>query len=254
MHRTVVPAIIALLAASATAPAQVNPHPDTTTGHLAGQRVIIPAYRNRIVGVFDALTGAPVEGAEVSDVMGGTKSLTSSTGNVSLFFLPEGTSLVRVRKVGYEAQTFFVAVVPQDSSTITIAFFRLTDLPPVVTTDSSPIYRSPALRGFMERMKTGFGHYITEAELRKHDDMQLADLLSSRVPGINIIRVGGRRAYATTTRVPGCIQVVLDGVPLASLPDVQNKRISGVDLSQFSVETMGAVEFYAGWSTAPVEY
>ena len=40
----------------------------------------LPAYRARILGVFDANTGEPIEGAQVSDVLSKASSLTTKTG------------------------------------------------------------------------------------------------------------------------------------------------------------------------------
>jgi hypothetical protein len=182
---------LALAVASATAGAQGNPKPDSTAKQPTSQRVPVPPYRNRIVGVFDAQTYQPVEGAEVSDVMVGTKSVTSSTGNVSLFFLPAGASLVRIRKLGYEAQTFMVSITPQDSSPVTVVLSRVTELKPVVTIDSSRHFISEGLNGFEERKKLGIGRFVDDAQLRKDEGRQLSNEIVAHIPGA-IVTIGGR--------------------------------------------------------------
>jgi len=62
----------------------------------------MPAYRFRLLGVYDDQTGDPIEGAFVTDLSTGTKAKTTSTGTVSLAFLAEGTTPVRISKEGYE--------------------------------------------------------------------------------------------------------------------------------------------------------
>src|SRR5436305_11035755 len=56
----------------------------------------IPAYRNRILGIFDVLTGQPIEGVLVKDILNKTSSLTTKTGTVGLFFLPDGGAFVSI--------------------------------------------------------------------------------------------------------------------------------------------------------------
>jgi hypothetical protein len=96
------------------------------------------AYRFRVLGVFDDQTGDPVEGVEVADMLSGNSSLATRTGTVSLLFLPDGGSLVRLRKIGFESQTFPVSISPADTAPITIVLTRATQLPTVVVNDSAP--------------------------------------------------------------------------------------------------------------------
>jgi hypothetical protein len=52
----------------------------------------LPAYRARLLGVFNAQTGDPIEGAEVFDVFSKTKALTTATGTITLSFLPKAAA------------------------------------------------------------------------------------------------------------------------------------------------------------------
>ncbi len=106
----------AALSALAGTQAAVAQKPTSDTSHSKPAN----AYRYRFLGVYDAATGQPVEGVEVSDALHGAKALTTKTGTVSLMFLPEGGSLVRVAKTGYETQTLTVPISPADTSPVTV--------------------------------------------------------------------------------------------------------------------------------------
>ena len=93
----------------------------------SGQRVSLPPYRARILGVFDDATGAPLDSVRVTDVLNGNSSLTTATGTVALYFLPDGGALVRLQKLGYEVQTFPIAISPADTVAITITLRRVTE-------------------------------------------------------------------------------------------------------------------------------
>src|SRR5476651_227865 len=105
MRQTLVAvAIVCVCAVAVTAQA-----PDTKPATVARSRA-------RLLGVYYELSAEPVDGVRASDVMNGTSMLTSSTGTVSLVFMPDGGGLVRLQKIGYETQTFFVAISPSDTA------------------------------------------------------------------------------------------------------------------------------------------
>jgi hypothetical protein len=255
--RTIVCAV--LLAGSIAPLVQAqNPPPADS----AGKKSVNYAYRYRFLGVYDAATGDPIEGAEVIDAMTGTKALTTKTGTVSLMFLPEGGSLVRIRKVGYEMQTLTVAISAADTAPVTVVLTHAsaTALAPVVVKDTAS-----KLRTFEEHMRQGFGHFVTEDVFRKNDGKPLADILLSKIPGIMLSHgyrgeqyvVSSRKACQGPTmngcRQPDCfVTIVQDGVRIYDLtlmrgaipPDF--RKMDGVNIA--------GAEFYPGGAESPPEY
>jgi len=207
----------------------------------------LPAYRGRILGVFDANTGEPIEGAQVSDVLSKMSSLTTKTGTVSLVFLPDSGSIIRVQKIGYQPATMVVKISPEDTLPITMLLTAAaTTLPTVVTKDSAPRYVSPGLREFEGRRKQGFGHFITEAELRKNDSKRMTSIVRT-LPSIRIVcpATGTRRSecWAVSVRRSCAVDVYVNGA-----------MSTDNDLEKLAVSDYAAVEFYSGPATIPAEY
>jgi hypothetical protein len=225
----------------------------------AAQQAGAPAvsYRARIVGVFDFNTGAPIEGADVADMTSGTVALTTRTGTVSLAFLPDGGSTVRIRKLGYTVITRFIAISPVDTVPLTLMMTpTATILPAVVTNDSAPRYLSPGLRAFEERRKAGVGHFIAEAELRRSDNRQMVDVLR-RLPGLDI--------KCTPALRPDRQCFAVSGRQSAEHPFISSDRckyqtyvdgglVTDLNLSQMSVSEYAAIESYGGAATIPPIY
>ena len=124
----------------------------------SAQTETLPAYRHRILGVFNA-EGKPLEGVEVTD-------------------LPEGGSDVRVRQLGYVPVTQFIKISPADTTPVTVILTESANvLPALVSRDSSrPV--SPGLRDFEERRKVrAGGYFIGEKELRKSDNREMVNVV-----------------------------------------------------------------------------
>src|SRR5438105_1614836 len=84
----------------------------TVQGQQAAAARTPASYRSRLLGVYNIDSGLPIEDAQVTDVLSGTSARTTKTGTVSLVYLPDGGSLVRVQKLGFEPTTIMVAISP----------------------------------------------------------------------------------------------------------------------------------------------
>ena len=232
--------VIGLIAVAATAGAQGD--------------TVLSRYRLRILGVYDANSGQPVEGADVLDALNGVSARTTSTGTVALAFLPEGGGFVRVKKIGYEMQTMFVAIAPTDTLPITVVLKRVAELPEVKVIDSAPKYVAPALRGFEDRRRNAAaGQFIPEAVIRKEEDRNVGSFLRAHLAGA--VLADGRSGAVYILRSPRCGSggspaVYVDGVLLSG----ENGRGSPVNLANFPLTDLAAVEYYANTATAPAEF
>jgi hypothetical protein len=80
----------------------------------------LPTYRYRLLGVFDQDTGDPIAGAHVTDAKTGDYVTTTATGTVSLVFLPEGSSLLKITRPGYADLDLSVDIGPTTTTALTL--------------------------------------------------------------------------------------------------------------------------------------
>jgi hypothetical protein len=221
-------------------------------------------YRARWLGVYDQLTGEPIEGVRVLDLSTGNSTLTSVLGAVNLIYLADGANLVSMQKIGYEQIRMAIAIGPRDTVPLTVLMRRITELPKVVTTSEvQSTHISPYLRGFDERRRNAAtGYFITDSILRRDESRPLANILQAHAPNAVVQHTG--RLGDLLLGSPSCTwgeappQVYLDGVPLAppmaSPSSRPNNAAQPFDLSQFNVSELGAIEWYPDNSRTPVEF
>jgi Carboxypeptidase regulatory-like domain len=83
-----------------------------------------PAGHRRVLGVFDAESGAPIAGAVVRDSASGRSASTTSPGTVGLGFVPRTAAVVNVEHTGYERQSVPVSLTLTDTVPVTIILHR----------------------------------------------------------------------------------------------------------------------------------
>jgi hypothetical protein len=178
-----------------------------TVGSAAAQdkRAATAASRvrpGRLVGVFDLDTGQPVEGVKVLDLRTGSSALTTSTGTLSLFFVDTAGTLVRITKLGYQAQSFFVANSVADTAGITVLLKATAPtLPTVVTNAKGAAPLTGKLSEFDERRRIGLGNFLTEDVLMKNENRRMSEIFAM-VPGATAIQGTTNAAWIATSRGP----------------------------------------------------
>ena len=196
----------------------------------------------RILGVFDEMSLQPIVGAEVVDLGTGIKALTSETGTISLGHLVAGTTMLHVRRIGYESKIVPVTVAPSDTVSITVVLTpRLPTLPTVVTTErpspADPKWKLGVV-GFLDRQRTISAPpaaFVTAEQIARWHLSLLSDLKSHTGRGV-------------------CGDVYIDGVhqDMTSLAYGSGNYRKGVD-ELIRPENVAGVEIYTA-SEAPYPY
>jgi hypothetical protein len=136
----------------------------------------------RLVGVFDELSGEPLQGVEVMDYATGTKAYTTSSGAVSLWFIRQSPALLVIRRIGYDPIFFPVNLGPSDTAAITITLKRVTRLPEVVARskyEPGDTVRRLMMSGFYDRRissAVAASSFITAEDIAKIKPMLFSDL------------------------------------------------------------------------------
>lgn len=228
----------------------------TGAAHAQATQTSKPAaYRSRVLGLFDTMSGEPIADAQVLDIATGWSAKTTVTGTVALVFLADGGSIVRIRKVGYAPLTVAIAISPKDTTPLTLAMTKVTELPAVVTRDTARHFISPALNAFDERARNHVtGYFVTDSTLRKEESRTVGNVLRSHFPGA-LLRdgPGGATFLAGTMRCSGGAspEVYLDGVSVNVASDKHQKLF---DLNSLSVTDLAGIEFYPSTDELPIQF
>jgi hypothetical protein len=212
----------------------------------------LPAYRHRILGVFN-MDGKPLEGVEVTDVKSGTTALTTATGTVSLAYLPDGGSEVRVRQLGYVPVTQFVRIGPADTTPVTVILTSTaTILPALVARDTSR-HIAPGLRDFDERRRSGRGYFLGEPELRKADNREMPNVVRT-IPGIVVscAKAFPQECHAVSGRAQ-TKYALIGGGQCQYLIYIDGARSAETNLNMLRVKDYAGIESYTA-TQIPMQY
>ena len=211
-----------------------------------------------IVGVIkDSVTGAPVP--EVSLVIRGV-GINARTGDDGVFRIggiTVGTHLLLIRRLGFAPRDFRFTITRNELREFDLGVIYLapvrTVLDPITAVELVP--RGP-MAGFYERVRRGFGQFVTRADIEKRNPTVSSNLLRS-IPGVRVVCQGNvctPSMYRALTGITECrVRYFLDGMPLNNeltaalrfnMDDIPPNQIEGIEVYRGPSETPAA--FFAG--------
>ena len=194
------------------------------------------------VTVRAADTGQPLAGAHVVVQGLGRGGTTDARGTLTLDDLPSGSQALEARYLGYRSQTARVLLEPGKPSSVTFALgVEPIALAPVRVRARRSIL---ATNGFMERRGSGFGDFVTRAEIQEMQPRYLSDVLR-RLGGIHLTNT----AFGGTARASMRGFKVLGSCPIQYYVD--GTMTTGFNIDEILPNDVEGMEVYRGASTIP---
>jgi hypothetical protein len=237
----------------------------------AGKSVPLHAQARVHGTIRDSTQGTPLPLVEVLVEGMNISTLTDAEGRYSLL-IPLGFHTLHFRRVGYHPLTRQLRLNSPDPLQ-----YDLTMLSQAQRLDSIQVRAAAPPRtwppGLDDRMKEGFGQFVTDSMLRRFEHSTLSNLLQSRVRTVRFKRMLGRnvafssrggRASAGPRGVPDdCYYSIwLDGMQIwqpsdyyydPSNPEAGMQGPPPPDLDQFRLAGVEAVEVYTA-ANVPAQY
>jgi carboxypeptidase-like protein len=148
----------------------------------------------------------PVQGAEATIAKLGRSATSDSSGRFRFRDMPSGEHVLVLRAVGFKSESSKVFIDRDEVVSAQVVMRRTTtDLPERVVT--APDATPPAkLVEFMERQKTGVGHFITREQLARAEGgvRRTGDVIAT-IPGV-VVRRGSNKIWIASgrTKSTGC--------------------------------------------------
>src|SRR6266550_4918436 len=185
-----------LLAAFAAGPVQAQ------QGTVAGQ-------------VTDKSNQQPVAGAQV--LVSGTnlQARTSREGRYTITRVPAGSYTVQVRFIGYATGTSSVSVAPGQTASVDFA----------LTPAAVPLEAIVVSATGEEQVKRELGNTVGTIDAAKITQLaapnNTADLLNSRIPGVEVMQSGGTTGTGSRIRIRGATSLSLRNEPIIVVDGVR---------------------------------
>jgi len=241
----------------------------TTAGAQSGSVTVL--RRALLKGtVVDDADEKPIAGATIEIEVLQMQAVTDSDGRFRVPNVPLGKHIVKVKRLGFSPLSAVLTFVNTDTTDYDFALVRQPTILPeasVVTTAPVP----PKLLEFNERMKGGFGRYLTPDFLEKNRDRRLSEVIAT-LPGPRLVRGTGNYGWVASSVGAGSIErrgklsamdinrgadqkacyaaVILDGnIVYSGRPGEML-----FDVNSLATNTVAAIEYYRGAANIPLKF
>src|SRR5437870_6623491 len=184
----------------------------------------VQAQQGTIAGrITDNSNQQAVAGAEVLVVGTSLQTRSARDGQYTFSKVPTGQYSVQVRLIGYATATSSVSVTPGGSATLD---FALT--PAAVPLDAVVVSATG-----QEQLKRELGNSVATVDAAKITQeaapVDAADLLNSRVPGVEVLQSGGTTGSGSRIRIRGATSLSLRNEPIIVVDGVRIDNVPNAD-------------------------
>ncbi len=252
----------------------VSPHwvsmpAGSVTTHDLVLRGPVREAEGRPVQVVVQAGSAPVAEALIRLHPLGDTVRTNQDGRATLGQIAPGRYLVDVRALGYQIATMPVEVGDNAGADVSIGLERVAQhLANVEAKVAGPSVRTSVRMADLElRRRTGAGRFVMRDEMERRAESRVTDVIR-RIPGLIMVpmpppctgytpgsnrRGAGRMPIScqeSTTQIQACLlSVFVDGMPYWKPGDGDP-----VNLDQFHLQTLEAIEVYVGVASTPPQF
>ena len=201
-----------------------------------------------MVGVADAETGQPLEGAEVILMKAYRFARADALGEATISNVPRGPQRVRVRRLGYTPLEINVAIVGDTTG----AVFRLQRSPvKLASVDVTADWLPPRIKDVEIRRRQGIGRFLDATQLEHDGDREFALVVTTRFPGLTTAQGEGNHRIIVSSRpmCRGAIPIYLDDVLISGAPGAPATD----DTDLVRTWDLAVVEYYTG-AQVPARY
>lgn len=190
--------------------------------------------------VVSAMTGGPLESAQVVLKQADRGTLTDSAGRFNFPRVPAGMDTVRVSLIGFADNEVPLRLKPGHTTTVTLLLSETVLKVEDITVEVER-RRTGKLAGFEKRRQRGHGHFITPEEIEEKQARHPSDLLRG-VPGVSVGSYNLGKAPVRVTRQPvgNCdVTYWVDGVVRQDfhIDDLNRDDIMAMEIYRGSSET-----------------
>ncbi len=208
------------------------------------------AYTTTLTGIVADTNKQPIQDAEIISLRSNRRATTNKDGIFVLAGLPPGDEQIRVRRIGYEPQTFAATLAAGDTMRVGIILAASAALLPEIAVVARGKQYKGLMAGFADRMLHSGAppsSFITREDLDTWNMTRILDVVA-KVGMKTRMQSGGKR-------VVQCPRGYTGNVPPTPVIYLNGSRVFGnFDIDDLSIEQVEALEVYKSPIHTPSQF